>query len=113
LPQYSIGFGFKHEAANLFRARGRSGSPSPNKSFRRALSVMPERKSVGTMKTQPAGRNSTTATPGLPMMPTLKAPIDIPHQKRQPSRKDAVRAAKAKITRRKSLRKQRDGLKAG
>jgi len=74
---------------------------------------MPQSKSTGAMKIQPAGHGSTTATQGLPMMPAQKAPMDIPRQKRQPSRKDAVRAAKAKITRRKSLQKQRDRLKAG
>jgi hypothetical protein len=62
---------------------------------------------TGPMRMQPLDRGSGMPTQGLPMMPGAKAAVP-PQQKRQPSRAEAVRAANARITRRNSLRKQRD-----
>jgi hypothetical protein len=50
-------------------------------------------------------------TQALPMMPMVGKPMKAPQPKKQPTRTEAVRAAKAKITRRESLRKQRDAQK--
>jgi len=63
------------------------------------------------MSTQPAGRSSIMPIQALPMMPTAGKATKIPLPKKQPTRTEAVRAAKAKITRRESLRKQRDAQK--
>jgi hypothetical protein len=77
------------------------------------LSNMPKESPVtGPMRTQPVERASNVPTPVLPMMPMggklKKAPQ--PRQKTT-TRTEAVRVAKAKITRRNSLRKQRQALK--
>ena len=73
---------------------------------------MPKNKpTTGPMRTQPIERASIMPTPVLPMMPTAgkaKTPMEL---KQKPTRADGVRIAKAKITRRKSLRKQRDALR--
>jgi len=72
---------------------------------------MPENKpTTGPMKTQPIERASTIPTQVLPMMPTAGR-ANTPLQKSEPTRTEAVRAAKARMTRRCSLRKQRDALK--
>jgi hypothetical protein len=63
---------------------------------------------AGPMRTQPVERVSTMLTPVLPMMPTAGKVGKTPQPKRTPTRIEAVRAAEAKITRRNSLRKQRD-----
>jgi hypothetical protein len=89
----------------------RSNSPA-NKPRRSELSGMPKSKSTGAMTMQPVGRDRNAATQGLPVMPTVKGAIKTPRPKRPPSTKDALRAAKARITRRSSLQKQRDALKA-
>jgi hypothetical protein len=74
---------------------------------------MPKNKSIaGPMITQPMERAGSVATPVLPMMPAagkLKKPAQ---PKLQPTRKDGVRVAKAKISRRNSLRKQREALRS-
>lgn len=65
------------------------------------------------MKTQPIDRVSIMPTPVQPVMPTvgMKTMKKLqPSQK--PSRDDALRSAKANITRRNSLRKQREELKS-
>jgi hypothetical protein len=62
------------------------------------------------MSTQPVRRGATTPTQALPMMPTVGKAMKAPEPKKQPTRTEAVRTAKAKIRRRKSLRKQRDAL---
>jgi hypothetical protein len=84
-----------------------------NELDRIALSNMPKESPVtGPMITQPVERASNVPTPVLPMMPSggklKKAPQ--PRQKTT-TRTEAVRVAKAKITRRNSLRKQRQALK--
>jgi hypothetical protein len=75
---------------------------------------MPKNKPTsGPMKTQPIERVSIMPTPLKPMMPTvgLKAEKTL-HPIEKTSRADAVRSAKANITRRNSLRKQREELKS-
>jgi hypothetical protein len=72
---------------------------------------MPESKKpvpTGPMRMQPLDRGSGMPTQGLPMMPSAGKAAVPPQEKQQPSRAEAVRAAKARITRRNSLRKQRD-----
>jgi len=61
------------------------------------------------MSMQPVSHNSTMPAPLLPVMPDMN---DADHSRSAPPKKkltrnDAVRAAKARITRRNSLRKQR------
>jgi hypothetical protein len=75
---------------------------------------------TGPMGMQPLARSPTAATQMLPLMPGAKAekkdvkgetrqqPGAPAEQKKPPTRAEAVRAARARITRRKSLRKQRD-----
>jgi hypothetical protein len=64
------------------------------------------------MTTQPVRRGSVMPTQALPMMPAAGKGLKAPHPKKQPTRTEAVRVAKAKISRRESLRKQRDALNA-
>jgi hypothetical protein len=80
--------------------------------------------STGPMGTQPRARGLTAATQMLPLMPCARAekkdmkgktqqqPEARAEQKEPPTRAEAVRAAWARITRRKSLRKQRDAQKS-
>jgi hypothetical protein len=77
-----------------------------------AVFRMPKSKptSPGPMTMQPLERGSMP-TQGLPRMPTVGKPAKTPQPKRQPTRIEAVRAAKARISRRNSLRKQRDAQK--
>jgi hypothetical protein len=69
---------------------------------------------AGPMNMQPVDHSSTRPAPLLPAMPGsdeadhLRASVP----KTKPTRADAVRAAKAKIMRRNSLRKQRLAQKA-
>jgi hypothetical protein len=84
------------------------------------LYVMPDRPqpsdSTGPMGTQPSEHAPTAPTQMLPMMPCAKREAEEPQglaktpapEKKLPTRSQAVRAALARITRRKSLRKQRD-----
>jgi hypothetical protein len=73
---------------------------------------MPKNKpTTGPMRTQPIERASIMPTPVLPMMPTAGKARTTTEPKQRLSRADEVRVAKAKITRRNSLRKQRDALK--
>jgi hypothetical protein len=73
---------------------------------------MPKDKSIaGPMRTQSIERAATAATPALPMMPTAGKQKKPARPKPPPTRTDEVRVAKAKITRRNSLRKQREALK--
>jgi hypothetical protein len=72
---------------------------------------MPKSKpSTGLMKTQPIRQGAIS--PALPMMPTFGDGAKIAKPSSGPTGMDAARATKAKITRRKSLQKQRDGQKA-
>jgi hypothetical protein len=83
----------------------RSNEPGGNE-----LSGMPESKPThtGPMSTQPLRRGAIMPTQALPIMPAAGKATTAPQPKKQPTRTEAVRAAKAKITRRESLRKQRD-----
>ena len=72
---------------------------------------------------QPPAHRPTAATQMLPLMPGAKSekkdmkgearqqPKAPAEQKKPPTRAEAVRAARARITRRQSLRKQRDAQK--
>jgi hypothetical protein len=98
--------GHSRKGSILGTARdSRSNEPGGNE-----LSGMPESKPTptGPMSTQPVGRGAIMPTQALPMMPTAGKATTAPQPKKQPTRTEAVRAAKAKITRRESLRKQRD-----
>jgi hypothetical protein len=72
---------------------------------------MPKNKpAIGPMITQPIERPSILSTqvrPTLPYVGVNRTPL----QKQKPTMAEAVRAAKAEITRRESLRKQRQALK--
>jgi hypothetical protein len=64
------------------------------------------------MVMQPAVHNLTVPTQMLPNMPTVAQEIHVSTaNKKHPTRTEAVQAAKAKITRRNSLRKQRSAQK--
>ena len=65
---------------------------------------------VGPMNTQTA--QHLTICAALPLMPTAGAHCDASTSRKQPNRDDAVRLAKAKISRRRSLKKQREAQKA-
>jgi hypothetical protein len=84
-----------------------------NELGQRELSTMPKsRKATGPMRTQPVERASIMPTQVLPMMPTTGKEIKTaPQTNQKPTRSEAVRIAKAKITRRNSLRKQREALR--
>jgi len=72
---------------------------------------MPDREPItGPMRTQPVERASIRPTQVLPAMPTVGKTTKAPQSKQNPTRADAVRAAKARISRRNSLRKQRKAL---
>jgi hypothetical protein len=74
--------------------------------------MMPQDKpTIGPMRTQPLERASITPSQMLPMMPTVGTAKKASQTKQKPTRTEAVRAAKARITRRGSLRKQREALK--
>jgi hypothetical protein len=66
---------------------------------------------TGPMRTQPRGRSSILPTQALPMVPMVGNLTSTPQPKQQLTRTEAVRAAKARITRRNSLLKQREALK--
>jgi hypothetical protein len=63
------------------------------------------------MSMQPVVHGSTMQAPVLPPMPGSNAAEHSGAPKAKPTRTDAVRAAKARITRRNSLRKQRQAQK--
>jgi hypothetical protein len=95
------------------RMMGAGSGPRPlNKLVRIELSMMPKNKpTAGPMRTQPIGRASIVQTPVLPRMPATGEATALMKPKKKPTRADGVRVAKAKITRRNSLRRQRDALK--
>jgi hypothetical protein len=70
------------------------------------------RPTTGPMRMQPIERASMMPTPVLPMMPTAANAKTSMGPKQKPTRADGVRVAKAKITRRDSLRKQREALRS-
>ena len=78
-----------------------------------AVFRMPKRKPTptGPMRMQPIEHGSILPTQGLPMMPTAGKAAKPPQPKRQRTRAEAVRAAKARIVRRDSLRTQRQAQK--
>jgi hypothetical protein len=98
--------------------------PGENENARRALNEMPKNPppfdSTGPMGMQPVAHDPREATPMLPMLRLAKAERKetkdetrqqsevISVQEQLPNRAQAVRRARARITRRKSLRKQRD-----
>jgi hypothetical protein len=66
------------------------------------------------MRMQPAEHTPTASTQMLPTMPAARTEtkeIKSPAPKKKQTRAEAVRAARARITRRNSLRKQRDAQK--
>jgi hypothetical protein len=63
------------------------------------------------MTTQPYERASNVPTPALPLMPAGGKSKEASPPKQNPTRADAMRVAKAKKTRRNSLRKQREALR--
>jgi len=73
--------------------------------------MLENKPTTGPMRTQPIERASIMPTPVLPMMPTAGMAKTSITPKQKPTRADGVRVAEAKITRRNSLRKQRDALK--
>jgi len=66
---------------------------------------------VEPMRTQPPEHGSTMPTPVLPLMPAVGNVKKTVQPKQKATRADGVLVAKARITRRNSLRKQRDALK--
>jgi hypothetical protein len=70
-----------------------------------------DKPTAGPMRMQPIERASIIATPVLPMMPSAGKVMKASQPKQKSTRTDGVRVAKAKITRRNSLRKQRDALR--
>jgi hypothetical protein len=76
------------------------------------LSAMPKNRPVtGPMVTQPVERASNVQTPVLPLMPSSGKLKKAPEPKQNRTRTAAMRVAKANITRRNSLLKQREALK--
>jgi hypothetical protein len=84
-------------------------SEASNETAGQALTAMAKRNPDRPMVMQPVRHDLTAPTQMLPIMPTAgsEAKVSVA-KKKQPSRTEAVQAAKAKITRRNSLRKQRD-----
>jgi hypothetical protein len=70
-----------------------------------------DKPTAGPMRTQPIERASIMPTPALPMLPAAGKAKTSKEPRQESTRADQVRVAKAKITRRNSLRKQRDALK--
>jgi hypothetical protein len=95
----------RRESPNEGRAAETNLAPS-----RYVVMRIREKKSVGPMSIQP-GRY-VTICPALPLMPTAGEPSETPPSRKRDTRSDAVRVAKAKISRRRSLKKQREAQKA-
>jgi len=97
------------DCAGLFFRRNKFGNKLGNKFGTSELPIMPKSKSpsTGPMRMQPVQRGSILPTP---MMPTARTAAKTPAPKQQPTRTEAIRAAKARITRRNSLRKHSEGL---
>jgi hypothetical protein len=60
---------------------------------------------------QPIERGAILPTQVLPLMPAVGEQRKTPQPKKPPTRTEAILAAKARITRRSSLQKQREALK--
>lgn len=84
-------------------------SEASNETAGQALAAMAKSNPDKPMVMQPVTHDLTAPTQMLPIVPTAgsEAKVSVP-KKKQPTRTEAVLAAKAKITRRNSLRKQRD-----
>jgi hypothetical protein len=67
---------------------------------------------TGPMRTQPIEHASIMPIQVRPVMPTVGMMKKAPQPKQKPTPTEALRAATAEITRRESLRKQRQALKA-
>src|SRR4051795_6351048 len=95
------------------RSDGLASFGGLNKPGGKALSVMLRRKSpmTGPMNVQPAAHGSRTPTQSQPMMPSAGKKPNTTVPKKQSTRTEALRAAKAGISRRNSLRKQRQAQK--
>jgi hypothetical protein len=65
-------------------------------------------RTTGPMRTQPIENGSTMPTQ---VMPTVGEQRKTPQPKKEPTRMEAIRSAKARMTRRSSLQKQREALK--
>jgi|SRR5271169_3942663 len=76
----------------------------------RPLSVIPK-PTIGPMRTQSIDHASIMLIQVRPVMPTVGMVKNAPQPKQKTTRTEAVRAAKARMTRRASLRKQREALK--
>jgi hypothetical protein len=97
-----------------YRGVGLRSAPLLNELEPTELPYMPKAKSTaGPMRMQPFERESIRLTPIQPVMPTGGEVVANPQAKKKPisMREEAVRVAKAKLTRRNSLRKQRDALR--
>ena len=68
-----------------------------------------EQKLVGPMSNQRA--RDFAISPALPLMPTASEAAEAPASRKPATREDAVRMVKAKISRRRSLRMQREAQK--
>jgi hypothetical protein len=91
-----------------------------NKNAVQALTAMPKKHpptdKIGPMGMQPVEHSPSAPTQMLPLMPgakgQIKEEVKTPTpERKQRSRAEAVRAVLARITRRNSLRKQRDARK--
>jgi hypothetical protein len=69
-----------------------------------------QQKSAGPMSNQRVG--DVGICPALPLMPTAGGPSEVTTSRTRATREDAVRIAKAKISRRRSLKMQREAQKA-
>jgi hypothetical protein len=102
----------------VFPTFGRDSSPDSNENDVCALTAMRNKQpstEAGPMAIQPLEHSPTTPTQTLPIMPSASGEVKkepkAPSEKTPRTRADAVRAALARITRRNSLRKQRDAQK--
>jgi hypothetical protein len=95
------------------RAARKGRFPQPFATDLLAAFRMPKSKptATGPMRMQPIERGSIMATQVLPLMPAVGAQRKTPPPKKPPTGAEAIRAAKAEITRRSSLQKQREALK--
>lgn len=94
-------------------AQSRTGDRSEPTSATGGFPMSPAKRQkalVGPMNTQTA--RHLTICAALPLIPTPGARCDASPSRKQPNRNDAVRFAKAKISRRRSLKKQREAQKA-
>jgi hypothetical protein len=104
------------ESRPSLKSRRRRGVAGLNEVARKALFRMPKSKpTIGPMRTQPGERTSIMPTQVLPAMPAAGKKSAAAQRKQEPKQKptrsEAVRTAKARISRRNSLQKQREALR--